>query len=324
MQSVADIKAPISNELKIFEAHFKNSLKSEVSLLDKITHYIIKRKGKQMRPMFVFLCAKLNGEINDDTYTAASLIELLHTATLVHDDVVDDASHRRGFFSLNALWKNKIAVLVGDYLLSRGLLLSVEKGQFKLLGIVSKAVQEMSEGELLQMEKARKLDIDEEQYFKIIRQKTASLIAACCAAGSASVNVNLEKQNEMHSFGELVGMAFQIKDDLFDYQLMNKTGKPTGIDIKERKMTLPLIYALNHAERSKKKWLVNSVRNHNENKTRVKEVMEYVRNSGGIEYATDKMNEYAELALKLLENFTPSPSRDSLAALVNYTILREK
>jgi len=203
-------------------------------------------------------------------------------------------------------------------------LLSVEKGQFKLLGIVSKAVQEMSEGELLQMEKARKLDIDEEQYFKIIRQKTASLIAACCAAGSASVNVDLEKQNEMHSFGELVGMAFQIKDDLFDYQLMNKTGKPTGIDIKERKMTLPLIYALNHAERSKRKWLVNSVRKHNENKTRVKEVMEYVRGSGGIEYATDKMNEYAQSALELLENFSPSPSRDSLAALVNYTILREK
>ncbi len=324
MVSVSDIKKPIAEELKIFEARFKESMKSEVSLLDKITHYIIKRKGKQMRPMFVFLSAKLTGKINDNTYTAASLIELLHTATLVHDDVVDDASHRRGFFSLNALWKNKIAVLVGDYLLSRGLLLSVDKGQFNLLGIVSKAVQEMSEGELLQMEKARKLDIDEEQYYRIIRQKTASLIAACCAAGTSSVDEPKEVQDMMYKFGEHVGMAFQIKDDLFDYQLMNKTGKPTGIDIKERKMTLPLIYALNQADKKNRKWLINSVKKHNENKKRVREVMEYVRSSGGIEYATSKMNEYATSALKLLENFDPSPARESLEALVNYTISREK
>ncbi|MFK7756357.1 MAG: polyprenyl synthetase family protein [Flavobacteriales bacterium] len=324
MPSVADIKAPIANELKIFEEHFKNSLKSKVSLLDKITHYIIKRKGKQMRPMFVFLCAKLNGEINENTYTAASLIELLHTATLVHDDVVDDSSHRRGFFSLNALWKNKIAVLVGDYLLSRGLLLSVEKGQFQLLGIVSKAVQEMSEGELLQMEKARKLNIDEAQYYEIIRQKTASLIAACCAAGSASVNVTDEQQSKMYEFGEKVGMAFQIKDDLFDYQIMNKTGKPTGIDIKERKMTLPLIYALNNADKKERRWLINSVKKHNENKTRVREVMEYVRNSGGINYATEVMNKYAQEALLLLDNFSDSTAKASLESLVNYTIAREK
>ncbi len=324
MQSVADIKSPIAGELKIFEAHFKNSLKSEVSLLDKITHYIIRRKGKQMRPMFVFLCAKLNGTINDNTYTAASLIELLHTATLVHDDVVDDSSHRRGFFSLNALWKNKIAVLVGDYLLSRGLLLSVEKGQFNLLGIVSKAVQEMSEGELLQMEKARKLDIDETQYYKIIQQKTASLIAACCAAGAASVDVGEEELENMKDFGENVGMAFQIKDDLFDYQLMNKTGKPTGIDIKERKMTLPLIYALNNSDPKNRKWLINSVRKHNENKKRVREVMEFVRNSGGIEYSTDKMNEYASEALQLLEKFSDCDAKESLRSLVNYTISREK
>jgi len=324
MLSVNDIKAPISEELKIFESHFKKSLKSEVSLLDKITHYIVKRKGKQMRPMFVFLTAKLNGEINDNTYTAASLIELLHTATLVHDDVVDDASHRRGFFSLNALWKNKIAVLVGDYLLSRGLLLSVEKGQFNLLGIVSKAVQEMSEGELLQMEKARKLDIDEQQYYKIIRQKTASLIAACCSAGSASVDVSDEVIDKMYQFGEHVGMAFQIKDDLFDYQIMNKTGKPTGIDIKERKMTLPLIYAINNSTRKESQWLKKSIKKHNENKVRVREVMEFVRNSGGISYATEKMEEHAASALKLLAEFDDCNAKESLKALVNYTISREK
>lgn len=322
MQSVADIKAPISNELKIFESHFKNSLKSEVSLLDKITHYIIKRKGKQMRPMFVFLCAKLNGEINDDTYTAASLIELLHTATLVHDDVVDDASHRRGFFSLNALWKNKIAVLVGDYLLSRGLLLSVEKGQFKLLGIVSKAVQEMSEGELLQMEKARKLDIDEEQYFKIIRQKTASLIGACCAAGSASVNVGLEKQNEMHSFGELVGMAFQIKDDLFDYT-DDKIGKPTGIDIKEQKMTLPLIFTLNTCSKKDKSWIINSIKKHNKDKKRVKEIITFVKENGGIEYTTNKMLDYRNKALAILENYPASAYKTSLLGMINYVVERD-
>jgi len=322
--SVSDIKSPIVEELKVFEKHFKDSMKSEVALLDKISHYIIRRKGKQMRPMFVFLCAKLHGEVTENSYTAASLIELLHTATLVHDDVVDDASHRRGFFSINALWKNKIAVLVGDYLLSRGLILSVEKGQFNLLGIVSSAVKDMSEGELLQMEKARRLDIDENQYYKIIRQKTASLIAACCAAGSASVQVSSEIEEKMREFGEKVGMAFQIKDDLFDYQLMNKTGKPSGIDIKERKMTLPLIYALNNSNSKDRKWLKHSVKKHNENKKRVREVMDFVRKSGGIEYAEKKMNEYTAAALEILHKFPENASRNSLEGLVNYTISREK
>lgn len=321
---VSDIKAPIAEELKVFEKHFKSSMKSDVALLDKISHYIIKRKGKQMRPMFIFLCAKLHGEVNENSYTAASLIELLHTATLVHDDVVDDSSHRRGFFSINALWKNKIAVLVGDYLLSQGLILSVTNKQFNLLGIVSHAVKEMSEGELLQMEKARRLDINEEQYYKIIRQKTASLIAACCAAGSASVKVTDEVEEQMREFGEMVGMAFQIKDDLFDYQLMNKTGKPSGIDIKERKMTLPLIYALNNSDSKSRKWLKHSVKKHNENKKRVREVMDFVRKSGGIEYAENKMNEYAQKALQILHIFPKNPSRDSLEGLVNYTISREK
>ncbi|MEO0404369.1 MAG: polyprenyl synthetase family protein, partial [Bacteroidota bacterium] len=242
MQTVAQIKAPISEEMKHFEAHFKESMKSKTPLLDKITHYIIKRKGKQMRPMFVFLSAKLCGGITDASYTAASLIELLHTATLVHDDVVDDAHLRRGFFSINALWKNKIAVLVGDFLLSKGLLMSVEKKQFRLLELVSEAVQEMSEGELLQMEKARKLNITEDIYFEIIRRKTASLIAACCASGAASAGVSEEVIEKMKQFGTYVGIAFQIKDDLFDYGGGENIGKPTGIDIKERKMTLPLIH----------------------------------------------------------------------------------
>ena len=324
MRSVADIKAPIAKEMLHFEAHFKEAMKSNTPLLDKITHYIIKRKGKQMRPMFVFLSAQLCGGIKESSYTAASLIELLHTATLVHDDVVDDAHLRRGFFSINALWKNKIAVLVGDYLLSKGLLMSISKGEFQLLSIVSTAVQEMSEGELLQMEKARKLNITEPVYFEIIRRKTASLIAACCASGASSANESEEIRDKMHAFGLNVGIAFQIKDDLFDYGSGKNIGKPTGIDIKERKMTLPLIHALEHANSADKSRITNIIKRHNENPKKVKEVINYVLNSNGINYAVEQMNHYKQQALDILYTFDPSPARDSLEGLVEYTINRVK
>lgn len=307
-----------------FEDRFRASMKSSTPLLDKITHYIIKRKGKQMRPMFVFLSTKVCGNMNDSGYTAASLIELLHTASLVHDDVVDDSNERRGFFSLNALWKNKIAVLVGDYLLSTGLLLSVEKGEYRLLQLVSDAVREMSEGELLQIEKARKLNITEDLYYEIIRQKTASLLAACCACGAAAAKCDEETISKMKKFGELVGMAFQIKDDIFDYGSGDQIGKPTGIDIKERKMTLPLIYALNNAERSVRRKMVNIVKNHNEDPKRVQEVIDFVIKSGGLPYAATKMNEYKERALGILHTFPDSASRRALEGLVLYTVNREK
>jgi octaprenyl-diphosphate synthase len=275
--------------------------------------------------MFVFLSAKLCGNINDSTYVAASLIELLHTATLVHDDVVDDANLRRGFFSINALWKNKIAVLVGDFLLSRGLLMSVEKEEFELLRIVSKAVKEMSEGELLQMEKARRLNITEEIYFDIIRQKTASLIAACCRSGAHSAKVDREVEERMERFGEKTGIAFQIKDDLFDYGETNgKIGKPTGIDIKEKKMTLPLIFALSKAEKKDRKWIINTIKNHNDKKHKVNKVIDFVVNAGGIEYARNKMLEYRDEALEILHTFEKSEARDALQALVDYTIERKK
>ncbi|MFM8243333.1 MAG: polyprenyl synthetase family protein, partial [Crocinitomicaceae bacterium] len=249
MDNVKQITAPIEQELKDFEAYFRNSMKSDVALLDKVTHYIVKRKGKQMRPMFVFLSAKMLGEVNQSTFDAATLVELLHTATIVHDDVVDDASERRGFFSVNALWKNKIAFLVGDYMLSRILLISIEKNNTDLLGVISRAVREMSEGELLQMEKARNLDLDEEIYFEVIRKKTASLISACCAVGAASVKAPAGTVERMGRLGSRIGMAFQIKDDLFDYGA-DGIGKPVGIDIRERKATLPLLHAL-----SKASWL---------------------------------------------------------------------
>jgi octaprenyl-diphosphate synthase len=324
MLKVKDIKAPIAEEMKTFEEHFRRAMKSDTPLLDKITHYIIKRKGKQMRPMFVFLSAKANGVVTDHTYTAASLIELLHTATLVHDDVVDDANMRRGFFSINALWKNKIAVLVGDFLLSRGLLMSVEEGQFELLRIVSKAVKEMSEGELLQIEKTRKLNITEEVYYEIIRQKTASLIAACCASGANSVTSDPERVKLMYDFGLNVGMAFQIKDDLFDYGKGKNIGKPTGIDIKERKMTLPLIYALNHASNGERKLILNTIKNDNENPKKVQEVLDFVMETDGIDYSTEKMLAYRDKALALLWQLPESDSRSALEGLVHYTINREK
>jgi octaprenyl-diphosphate synthase len=324
MSVIAEIQEPIKEELEKFEIKFSESMKSSVPLLDKITHYIIKRKGKQMRPMFVFLSAKAFGKVTESTYTAASLIELLHTATLVHDDVVDDAYERRGFFSVSALWKNKVAVLVGDYLLSRGLLLSVDTQEFGLLRIVSDAVQQMSEGELLQLEKARRLDIDEKIYFEIIRQKTAVLIAACCSAGAASAGASADETKKMHRFGELVGTAFQIKDDLFDYGSEDKIGKPTGIDIKERKMTLPLIYALNNANSADKRRIINTVKNNNNNPEKVKEVINYVLGSGGIEYASQKMYDYKNEALLLLKDLPETPALQKLTKLVTYTVERKK
>ena len=283
------------------------------------------RKGKQMRPMFVFLVAKMvsRGEISERTYRGASVIELIHTATLVHDDVVDESNRRRGFFSINALWKNKIAVLVGDYLLSKGLLLSIDNNDFDLLKIISVAVREMSEGELLQIEKARKLDITERVYYDIIRQKTATLIAACCSLGAASVKPDSEDIERMREFGELIGMAFQIKDDLFDYS-DDKIGKPTGIDIKEQKMTLPLIYALNQATKEEKRWLINSIKNHNKDQKRVKEVIAFVKKKGGLQYAIDKMKEFQKMALGKLDYYPESEYRNSLELMVNYVIDRKK
>ncbi|NQY66310.1 MAG: polyprenyl synthetase family protein [Flavobacteriales bacterium] len=322
--TVKEIKAPVVEHMKEFEVKFKDSMKSNVALLDKITHYIVKRKGKQLRPIFVFLCAKTVGSINDSTYRAASLIELLHTATLVHDDVIDDSNERRGFFSINALWKNKIAVLVGDYLLSRGLLLSVDNEDFELLKIVSTAVREMSEGELLQIEKARNLDIKEPVYFDIITKKTASLIASCCACGASSSSGKREDVERMQEFGLLTGIAFQIKDDLFDYGSYEDIGKPTGIDIKERKMTLPLIHALNTANKADKKRIINIIKNYNTNRTKVKEAIDFVNESGGIAYAEKKMHEYKDKALEVLSSFPESESRTSLEKLVRYTVNRKK
>jgi octaprenyl-diphosphate synthase len=323
MPSIDEIKAPIATHISEFESHFRDSMKSPVPLLTTITRYILRRKGKQMRPMFVFLTAKVCGEVSQSTYHAASLIELLHTATLIHDDVVDDSNERRGFFSLNALWKNKIAVLVGDFLLSKGLLLSLEHEEYRLLKIVSNATREMSEGELLQIEKARKLDIEEPVYFEIIRKKTASLIASCCQAGAASVNANDETIEKMRQFGEYVGIAFQIKDDLFDYEKSRATGKPNGTDIKEKKMTLPLIYMLNNLSWLEKRKVVNIVRNHNNEPERVAALIERVNQSGGIAYATQKMHEYQQKAFDLLMTMPESESRRSLEQLVKFTTERK-
>ena len=325
MSKLDDIKQPILAEIEEFEPRFRASMKSRVALLDKIMHYIIKRKGKQMRPMFVFLSAKLFGKITDSTYHAAAMIELLHTATLVHDDVVDDANQRRGFWSINAVWKNKIAVLVGDYLLSKGLLLAVEHEEFGLLKIMSNSVKEMSEGELLQIEKARKLDITEEVYYDIIRQKTATLIASCCASGANSVGMDDATVAKMKLFGEYTGIAFQLKDDLFDYGSNGeKIGKPTAIDIKEKKMTLPLIYVLNKASKSDKKRIIKIIKKHNENKKKVKEVVDFVVQNGGIEYAQEAMISYKEKAIEILNQFEQNDANQALKELVNFTIERTK
>lgn len=320
---ISDIQAPIASEMEEFEKKFRSFMKSKVLLLDKIMNYIVKRKGKQMRPMFVFLSAGVAGGISEGTHRGAALIELLHTATLVHDDVVDDANYRRGFFSINALWKNKIAVLVGDYLLSRGLLLSVDHGDFDLLRIVSTAVREMSEGELLQIEKARHLNITEDVYFDIIRQKTASLIASCCAVGACSANSSVENIEKMRTFGEKVGMAFQIKDDLFDYGT-EEIGKPLGIDIKEKKMTLPLIYALQKASWLEKKRIISIIKNDSNKPKKVAEVIEFVKKSGGIEYATGVMGQFYEEARQILHTFQDSVYKAALFQLVQYTIERNK
>ena len=311
--------------MELFERKFYESMTSKVALLNRITYYIVNRKGKQMRPMFVFLVAKMlnNGRVNERTFRGACVIELIHTATLVHDDVVDDSNKRRGFFSINALWKNKIAVLVGDYLLSKGLLLSIDNDDFDLLKIISVAVREMSEGELLQIEKARRLDITEDVYYEIIRQKTATLIAACCALGAKSVNDDTVQVEKMRKFGELIGMAFQIKDDLFDYS-DEAIGKPTGIDIKEQKMTLPLIYTLNNCTEKEKSWVINSIKNHNKDKKRVKEVIDFVKKQNGLTYAENKMIEFQHLALALLNDFADSDYKASLILMVNYVIERKK
>jgi octaprenyl-diphosphate synthase len=324
LSTIDQIKAPIAAHMDLFEDRFRDSMRSTVPLLDKITNYIVKRKGKQMRPMFVFLSAQVIGQVNDSTYRAAALIELLHTATLVHDDVVDDSNERRGFFSVNALWKNKIAVLIGDYLLSKGLLLSLDNNDFHLLKIVSEAVREMSEGELLQIEKARKLDISEEVYYEIVRQKTASLIASCCACGSASVGAKDEEISRMKNFGSLTGIAFQIKDDLFDFGSGDEIGKPTGIDIKEKKMTLPLIYALNNSSYLEKRRVISLVKNNHEDPNAVAEVIRFVIKKEGLIYAEKIMNEYKERAIRELHFFPVTDSRNSLEQLVEYTTNRKK
>jgi octaprenyl-diphosphate synthase len=323
-KTVDEIKKPVEQDMEAFEEKFKAAMKSSVPLLDKITNYIVKRKGKQIRPMFVFLSARINGEVNDSTHRAAALIELLHTATLVHDDVVDDSNERRGFFSVNALWKNKIAVLIGDFLLSKGLLLSLDNNDFHLLKIVSTAVREMSEGELLQIEKARRLDISEEIYFDIITKKTATLIAACCAAGTASVTSDERAINLARDFGTLTGIAFQIKDDLFDFGNAEDIGKPTGIDIKEKKMTLPLIYALNNSTWLEKRKMINIIKNHNEESEEVRKVIDFVIAKGGIAYANKIMHEYKNKALLVLHQLPANDARHSLERLLTYAIERKK
>ncbi len=318
-----EIQKPVDAEMIAFEKKFRASMKSNVMLLDKITSYIVKRKGKQMRPLFVFLSAGVNGGISEMTYRGAAMIELLHTATLVHDDVVDDSHYRRGFFSINALWKNKIAVLVGDFLFSRGFLLSLEHDDFQLLKIVSNAIKEMSEGELLQMEKARRLDITEDVYYDVIRQKTASLIAACCEIGAATTGSNEERVSALREFGLNVGMAFQIKDDLFDYGTF-EIGKPTGIDIKEKKMTLPLLHALQQVGKKEKKSVISKIKKSDKQTKYVGEVIDFVKNNGGIDYAISVMEDYHRKAMDILQEFPDSAYKQSLKDLVQFTIDRTK
>jgi octaprenyl-diphosphate synthase len=324
MSTLDRIKAPIAKEMDEFETYFKKSMRSKVPLLDIITNYIIRRKGKQMRPIFVFLSAKLIGPITKSTYYAASLIELLHTATLVHDDVVDESYQRRGFFSINALWKNKISVLVGDYLLSRGLLLAIENEEYQLLKIVSDATKDMAEGELLQIEKSRRLNINEDVYFEIIRKKTATLLASCASAGAKSAGGTKEQVEMMRQFGENIGVAFQIKDDLFDYQAINSTGKPSGNDIQEKKMTIPLIYALNNCSSSDAHRIKKAISQNHGNSESINQIVSFVHSNGGIDYAIKKMNEYRDKSLQILQNFEDNEARRSLTELVNYTIERNK
>src|SRR3954463_16011553 len=312
----------IEHELKVFEEKFKDAAKSNVSMLDRIMRYVVKRKGKQLRPMFVFLSARLGGAVNETTYRAASLVELLHTATLVHDDVVDDSLERRGFFSVYALWKNKASVLVGDYLLAKGLLLSLDNNDFQILKFLSDAVRQMSEGELLQMEKSRSLNLDEKIYFEIIRNKTASLLASACAAGIWSTTKNEEAADRMKKFGDKVGIAFQIKDDLFDYAGKD-IGKPTGNDIKEKKLTLPLIYTLNKVEKETRRKIIYIIKNENTRKEKVKYIVDAVEKNGGIAYTVNKMNEYKKEALQLLHSFPESEIRNGFEELVNFVTDRK-
>jgi octaprenyl-diphosphate synthase len=324
MSSTLDqIRKPIEKEVALFETRFRTYLKSDVALLDTIMNYVVKRKGKQMRPLLVFLSAKLFGEINETTYRGASLVELLHTATLVHDDVVDDAMERRGFFSINALWKNKIAVLIGDYLLSKGLLLSLDNDEFHLLKILSDAVRRMSEGELLQIEKTRRLNITEADYYEIIGNKTASLIAACCATGAATVTASKEEIGRMKEFGELIGIAFQMKDDLFDFG-DEDIGKPKGIDIKEKKMTLPLIWSLNNCSRSERSRIIGIVKSKTKDKAKIEEVFRFVKEKGGLAFTTQRMHEYRDRALDILKTLPQNAANQSLEILVNYVVERKK
>ncbi|MBR8537289.1 polyprenyl synthetase family protein [Carboxylicivirga sediminis] len=318
------IKSPIKEEMKEFEPYFKEQLKSKIPLLDVITNYVLRRKGKQMRPMLVFLSAKLNGEVSESSYIAATLIELLHTATLIHDDVVDETYQRRGFFSINALWKSKVAVLVGDFFLSKGLSLSLDTGQIDVLKVVSNAVSEMAEGELLQIEKSRKLDITEEVYYQIIRKKTATLIAACTKAGALSVGVNGDKLTNMAEFGENLGIAFQIRDDLFDYEQNGMIGKPTGNDIKEKKLTLPLIHALGKTDKQEQRRILRLIRRHHKNEKKVQEIIAFVKANGGIEYATEQMELFAEKAKNNLAGYPDSETKTALLTMVDYTLKRKK
>lgn len=323
VQSLQTIKQPIAKELQHFEKHFRESMRSPVALLDTITYYIVRRKGKQVRPMFVFLASKICGETSDSSYTAASLVELLHTATLVHDDVVDDSFERRSFFSINALWKNKVAVLVGDYLFSQGMLLALRNKEYRILELMSDAVKRMSEGELMQMEKARRLDIKEEIYYEIIRGKTASLIAAACAVGAASATKDEKTIELMREFGEKIGVAFQIRDDLFDFGT-DYVGKPLGIDIKEKKMTLPLIHALQQTDKKTRRYIINTIKRDNEKPEKVREVIDFVLNSDGIQYAQKAMLQYRTEAFELLHTFPDSPARQSLEELVKFVTDRKK
>ncbi|MEZ2339458.1 polyprenyl synthetase family protein [Mucilaginibacter sp. RCC_168] len=323
MLSINNIKKPIAADIDVFEEKFKSSMQSSVPLLDRITHYIVKRKGKQIRPMFVFFAASICGGINESTHRGAALVELLHTASLVHDDVVDNSYQRRGFFSINALWKNKIAVLVGDYLLSKGLLLSIDNGDFQLLRIVSDAVKQMSEGELMQIEKVRRMDIGEPVYYEVIRQKTASLIASCCACGAASAGASDEVVEKMRLFGEKIGIAFQIKDDMFDFGT-DDVGKPLGIDIKEKKVTLPLIYSLANATDSEKKRIINLVKNHNDDPAKIAQIVKFVNDTGGLQYAETQMKKYQDEAFEILNTFPDSDSHRGLEQLVRFTTERNK
>lgn len=323
MSKVYDIRKPIEHEMEVFEEKFSKLMLSSVPLLNRITHYIIKRKGKQMRPMLIFLCSKLlnSGNLNEKVYRGASVIELIHTATLIHDDVVDESNKRRGFFSINAIWKNKIAVLVGDFLLSKGMLLCIDNKDYDILDVISESVKQMSEGELLQIEKSKKLDIDEETYFEIIKKKTASLISSCCKIAAISVGSKPNEIKKIARLGLNIGIAFQIKDDLFDYG-KKRIGKPRGIDIKQKKLTLPLIYTINKVERREKKWLISSLKKSKKNKALINQIISLVKETGGLDYAIEKMNMYHKLALDELETFDDCSYKNSLIKMINYVIQR--